>query len=87
MAEEVWSSWLCNLVTGLKERDTIKEITSKLAYKIQSLWTWSTRFGHGSRTKQISSRKTYLFKSDLGNDVDQDVMEYIEEEENQSLIR
>ena len=59
MAEEVWSSWLCNLVTGLKERDTIKEITSKLAYKIQSLWTWSTRFGHGSRTKQISSRKTY----------------------------
>ena len=39
------------------------------------------------KQNEADQLKKDLFKSDLGNDVDQDVMEYIEEEENQSLIR
>ena len=40
------------------------------------LWTWSTRFGRGSRTKQLSySSLTWE------NDVDLDVLEYIDDKE------
>ena len=71
-------------VTGLKERDTIKEIMTKLAHKIhpndqafvdlvQQVWS--------RKQNEADQPKKHLFKSALGNDVDQDVLEYIDEEE------
>ena len=71
-------------VTGLKKNDTIKEIMTRLAKKIHPndhafvelvSETWS-------RKQNVSDQpKKRFFNSDLGNDVDQDVLEYCDEEE------
>ena len=72
-------------VTGLKERHNQGDheqvglqdpIFVDLVHQV-----WSRKQNEADQLKKD------LFKSDLGNDVDQDVMEYIEEEESQSLIR
>ena len=76
-------------VTGLKERererergrerDAIKEVMTKFHPNDQAFvdlvhQVWSRK------QNEVAQPKKNLFKSDLGNDVDQDVLEYIDEE-------
>ena len=82
----MWSSWLCNWGNWL-ERERHNQGDHEQVGLQDPIFVDLVHQVWSRKQNEADQLKKDLFKSDLGNDVDQDVMEYIDEEENQSLIR